>query len=169
MGCVSKEDSRDAHIVDEDSIGVSTKRDSSTFDWNEFREKSLSQSFENSRMYNLSDTLREDFTGDGILDQAVFKKEGERAGILITDGASGKITQFGLGKSIAHIDDFMWVDYWGTVTDSTAIQILTEEDEITGSKEAKLGRVSIFVFEDEVGGGLITFKEGTYHWIHQAD
>lgn len=28
---------------------------------------------------------------------------------------------------------------------------------------------SIVVRKEEVGGGLITFKDGRYVWIHQAD
>lgn len=100
----------------------------------------------------------------------ILKKENETSGIIIKHGQTNQEFKIGFGKSFAHLTEFNWVDYWGLVEDKeTGETTFTEEGEVLGSREVTLQNVSIFVGKKEVGGGLITFRNGNYKWIHQAD
>ncbi len=73
-------------------------------------------------------------------------------------------------KTFAHLTDFNWIDYWGLMEDKETYEtIFSEDGDILGTKEVVLQNPSIFVGIDEGGGGLITFKNGKYEWIYQAD
>lgn len=61
------------------------------------------------------------------------------------------------------------MDYWGVLQDSSTYEIIITNGEIVGDTLVRLENPSIFVRKKEVGGGLITFKDGKYEWIHQAD
>jgi hypothetical protein len=43
-----------------------------------------------------------------------------------------------------------------------------EDGDVLGSKEVKLQNPSIVLGADEAGGGLITYINGKYVWIHQS-
>jgi len=138
------------------------------FDWNEFRKQSLN-GFEKATLYNLTDTIITDFNGDGILDKAIFKKEDETSGVIIIHGQTNEVFRIGFGKPFAHMTEFNWVDYWGLVEDKeTSENMFTEDGELLESKTVKLQNPSIVLHKDELGGGLITFKNGKYVWIHQT-
>jgi hypothetical protein len=47
--------------------------------------------------------------------------------------------------------------------------VLIGEGEIIGEQEFVLANPSIYVRKAEVGGGVITFKDGKFRWVHQAD
>ena len=65
--------------------------------------------------------------------------------------------------------EFDWVDYWGLVEDrETSETTFADDGDVLGSKEVKLQNPSIALGADEVGGGLITFLNGKYVWIHQT-
>ena len=65
---------------------------------------------------------------------------------------------------------FNWVDYWALVEDRETSETTFKEDgDVLGGREVKLQNPSIFVARDEEGGGLITFRNGKYEWVHQAD
>lgn len=134
----------------------------------EFANQGLSYEFKKVATFNLTDTLIADFNGDGKLDQAVFDGKNETSGIVITHGETSEKIKIGFGELFAHLTDFNWVDYWGLVFDSETYEIVIEDDEIIGGKEVKLDNPAIVLRKEEVGGGLITFKEGKYIWIHQA-
>lgn len=136
----------------------------------EYRKQSLS-SFEKVTLYNLKDTIITDFNGDGILDKAFYKKENEISGSVIKHGNTKEEFRIGFGMNFAFWPDFdcNWVDYWGLVQDKeTRETTFTEEGDVLGSREVKLPNPSLFLGADEVGGGLITFLNGKYQWIHQA-
>lgn len=134
-----------------------------------FRKQSLSV-FQKATLYKLTDTITADFNGDGIIDKAFYKKDSETSGIVIIQGQTNKIIRIGFGKPFAHMTEFNWADYWALVEDrKTSETTFKENGDILGGKEVKLQNSSIFVARDEEGGGLITFRNGKYEWVHQAD
>ena len=153
------------------SAGTATdeKKANTSVEHAESYNQDLSYESEGATIFNLTDTLKADFNGLGKLDYAVFIKEIETSGIVITHGESNEKTKIGFGKPFAHLPQFNWVDYWGIVNDSITYEIVIEDAEIIGDREVKLDNTSIVVRKEELGGGLITFKEGEYIWIHQAD
>lgn len=146
-------------------------RNSSTEDnqTEEFRKQSLNR-FEKETLYKLTDTIMSDFNGDGFLDKAVYKKGNETSGIIIIHGKTNDQVKIGFGKQFSHLTEFNWVNYWGLVEDKeTSETTFTEDGDVLGSKDVKLQNPSIVLGADEVGGGLITFINRKYVWIHQAD
>jgi hypothetical protein len=134
----------------------------------EYRKQSLS-GFEKATLYKLTDTITADFNGDGIEDKAYFKKENQNSGIIIKHGQTNEVVKIGFGKKFAHMTEFDWVDYWGLVEDKeTSETTFTEDGDVLGSKDIKLQNPSIVLGADELGGGLITFLNGKYEWIHQT-
>jgi hypothetical protein len=134
----------------------------------DYRKQSLN-GFEKATLYKLIDTITADFNGDGILDKAFFKKENQSSGIIIRHGQTNEVVKIGFGKKFAHMTEFDWVDYWGLVEDrQTSETTFTEEGDVLGSKEVKIQNPSIVLAADEVGGGLITYLNGKYVWIHQT-
>jgi hypothetical protein len=134
----------------------------------EYRKQSLS-GFEKATLYKLTDTITADFNGDGIEDKAYFKKENQNSGIIIKHGQTNEAVKIGFGKQFAHMTEFDWVDYWGLVEDKvTSETTFSEDGDVLGSKDVKLQNPSIALGADEQGGGLITFKNGKYVWIHQT-
>jgi hypothetical protein len=130
---------------------------------------SLSDEFDTEIMFELTDTIKADFNGDGIIDQAVFRIENETSGIIITYGQTEEKIEIGLGKSFAHLADFNWVDSWGLFKGEETFEIVIEDTEIIGDRKVELSNPALIVRREESGGGLITFREGKYIWIHQAD
>jgi len=132
------------------------------------RKKSLS-GFEKATLYKLADTLTADFNGDGTIDRAFYKKENETSGIIIIHGQTNEEIRIGFGKQFAEMGDFNWVDYWGLVQDKeTSETTFSDDGEVIGSRDVKLQNPSIVLGKDEVGGGLITYLNGKYEWIHQT-
>ena len=135
-----------------------------------YQEQHLSLEFKQAKLYNLSETLEEDFNGDGTPDHAQFLIEHDKAGVCITDGQTHEKIKIGLGTNFEEMgDNFSWVDYWGVVKDPTTYEVLIEDGEIVGDTIVHLQNPSIVVRAEEAGGGLITFRNGNYEWIHQAD
>lgn len=157
----------DTSILDNNQLAEQTTIDENQSE--EYRKQSLS-GFEKATLYKLTDTITADFNGDGLLDKAIYKKENETSGIIIIHGKTNDQVKIGFGKQFAHMTDFNWVDYWelfeGTETSETTFK---DDGDILGSKKVKLQNVSIFIGRHEEGGGLISFKNGNYEWIHQAD
>ncbi|WP_026952804.1 hypothetical protein [Algoriphagus mannitolivorans] len=134
----------------------------------EYRKQFLS-GFEKATLYKLTETIMSDFNGDGFLDKAIYKKDNESSGIIIIHGKTNEQVKIGFGKQFAHMTEFNWVDYWGLVQDKeTSETTFTEDGDVLDSKTVKLKNPSIALGEDEVGGGLITYRNGKYEWIHQT-
>lgn len=136
----------------------------------EYRKRSLNE-FEKATLYNLTDTLIADFNGDRFLDQAFYKNDNETFGIIIRHGKTSEEVRIGFGKNFSIWTDFdcNWVDYWALVEDrKTSEKTFSEDGDVLGSREIKLQNPSIALGADEVGGGLITFLNGKYVWIHQT-
>lgn len=125
--------------------------------------------FEHATLYPLTDTITADFNGDGVPDKAICIKDDQASGILIKHGETNEEIRIGFGKPFAHFTAFDWVDYWGLVEDRETYETtLDEEGNVSGSKKVNLQHPSIALGEDGTGGGLITYLNGKYVWIHQT-
>jgi len=130
----------------------------------------LNSQFKQATAFKLSDTIIADFNGDGKVDKAVFKKEKNTSGIIIKHGGTNEEVRLCFGKPFANMTDFDWVDFWGIVKDKETFEIVIDENsEIVDDRTISLENPSIVVRKEEVGGGIITFKNGKYEWIHQSD
>jgi len=145
------------------------KKIQNSTDRTDYNNQDLSYEFREATIFNLTDTIAADFNGDGKLDQAIFRKENETSGIIIIHGETNEVNKIGFGERLAHLSEFNWVDFWGLVNDSETYKVVIEDDEIIGDRKIMLENPSIVVRKEEAGGGLITFKEGKYVWIHQSD
>jgi hypothetical protein len=153
-----------ANITESESVSDTQIRQS--------KEESIESDFSKTEMLELTEILQDDFNGDGILDKSEFRKENGKSGLLVIDGKSNDTVIIGLGKKFAHMDNFNWVDHWGILRDRTTYEILFENNEISGDTIVALENPSIILRQDgddESGGGVITYKDGTYKWIHQSD
>lgn len=139
------------------------------------RKETLNREFKKYKIYRLNETLCEDFNGDGIADKAEFVKSNGKTGIIITDGKSKELTKLGFGNKFAHLTDFDWVNYWGVLIDSSTNEVEFDNNtgDILGSKTVQLKNISIFLRQDEngdgSGGGIITYEDNNYKWIHQTE
>ena len=134
-----------------------------------YQSSSLNSEFENVKHFKLTDSIAADFNGDGQEDQAIFRKEGGTSGIIITHGKSNEEIKIGFGQKFGYLTEFNWVDFWGLVEDSTTYEIIIENAEIIGDTTVRLRNPSIVIRKEEVGGGVITFRNGRYEWVHQSD
>lgn len=155
-------------ISKENQIEIQPKSTKDKKNEDEYRKQSIS-GFGKATLYKLTDTISADFNGDGITDKAYYKKIGETSGIIIKHGKTNEEVRIGFGKQFAHMTEFNWVDYWGLVEDKeTSETTFTEDGDVLDSKVVILQNPSIVLGKDEVGGGLITFINGKYVWIHQT-
>ena len=135
----------------------------------DYQNSSLNSEFENAKYFKLSDSIVADFNGDGQQDRAIFRRDGGTSGIIIKHGKTNEEIKIGFGQKFGYLTEFNWVDFWGLVEDSTTYEIIIEEAIITGDTTARLSNPSIVVRKEEVGGGVITFRNGRYEWVHQSD
>ena len=159
----------DTDTVNTDLKGVIPDLYNSENESSDFENQSADLEFKSLIIFPLKDTISADFNGDGTVDQAVYRKENETSGIIIKHGRTNEEVRFGFGEPFAHLSEFNWVDYWGLVKDDETYEIVIEDAEIIGDRNIELENPSILVRQKETGGGLITFKNGKYQWIHQAD
>jgi len=132
-------------------------------------ESLLKGEFKNFEIFNLSDTIKVDLNGDKILDFAYLSKNDAKQ-MFIIDGQSKITTKIGLDESFGNMgSSFNWVDSWGTTNDKETFEIIIEDNEIIGDGKIELTNTSLFVRKNEAGGGVITFKNGKYIWVHQSD
>lgn len=122
---------------------------------------SLKEYFKDYKVYSLKDSIRIDLNGDQIRDKAYFNSD---KNIIIEDGKSGKETKI----KNASDDDFGWVEYWAVTNDKKTFEITIVNGDIGDEIETTLEYPSIIVRKEGIGG-VITFKNGEYYWIHQAD
>lgn len=130
-------------------------------DYNQGYSQSLKQYFKNYKIYPLEDTIKVDFNGDQTIDKAFFNS---KKNIIIKDGKSGKETMI----KNASDNDFDWVEYWAVTNDKKTFEITIVNYDLGSEVEIPLEYPSIIIRKEGIGG-VITFKNGEYTWIHQAD
>ena len=122
------------------------------------------------QQYTITDTITVDLNGDSIPDLAYFKTNINKNTIVVRDGKTTKEVSIGLDKSFKDIgNNFNWVDNWGTTNDREVYENVIRNEEIIGGKKVRLTNKSLFVGKDDEEGGIITFREGRFLWVHQAD
>jgi hypothetical protein len=167
----TKKDLKDEQRSSQYPKGENNVKDENSYrneDQREGLEEPLS-GFEKATLYKLTDTINADFDGDGIIDKAFYKKDNLTSGIIIINGQTNEEFRIGFNKPFAHFKEFNWVDYWGLVEDrETSETTFSEDGDVLGSKIVNLQNPSIALGADEIGGGLITFINGEYVWIHQT-
>jgi hypothetical protein len=132
-----------------------------------FRVKDLQASFSDFVVYDMLDTISADMDGDGRFEKLYFT--GRQPLLMEIDNGKERI-RIGGDESFKEIgDDFSWADHWGLIGGKSAIENVMRNGEPAYAKKVKLGPASIFIRRDESGGGLITFRDGRYIWVHQAD
>jgi hypothetical protein len=155
-------------ISADNKINVQRKSSEEKLSEQDYRKQSLSE-FKKATLFKLTDTIKADFNGDGALDKAFYEKENGTSGIIIIHGQTNEEVRVGFGKPFTHMTEFNWVDYWGLVEDrETSETTFTEDGDVLTSKDIKLQNPSIVLGKDEVGGGLVTFINGKYVWVHQT-
>ena len=124
----------------------------------------------NFKHYDLGDTINADLNGDDIEDKAYFKISGNNKTLTILDGKTKKEIVLGTDPSFGEMrNNFDWVGFWGITHDKETYQHIIIDGEIIGGKNFKLVNPSIFLGKNEEGGGIITFKNGKFIWVHKAD
>lgn len=158
------------NIDEESEIVVDVENTTITEDeaLEQYRRESLELSFEKATHYNLSDTLIADFNGDGVLDKAYYKNDGKTSGIIIIHGGLNEEVQIGFGNDLIGISNFDWLDSWGVVEDRETEEVIILDDGGLKTVPIQLENPAIAILADEVGGGLITFLNGEYVYIHQT-
>lgn len=129
-----------------------------------FRKLTLATMFKDAHIFKLTDTVFADFNGDGETDRAYFSKAGSRLDLLIA--SKDEVIKVGGHSSFSALgDDFSWASFWALTGDKEL-----EEHLLKGAvRKHRLGPYSLVIQRDEVGGGVVTFKDGQYQWIHMTD
>ena len=147
-----------------------TNKSKGTLSKEDYQNETLKHEFSAFKYFKLTEVIKEDLNGDGISETTKFLTEGEKAGLLIKDGRTGDEVKIGMGETLEPIgDDLSWVDFWGITYDKTTGETVVKDSEIVGGRDISLEHPSIILRKEEEGGGLITFKNGKYIWVHQAD
>jgi hypothetical protein len=134
------------------------------------RNNSIKNEFKIFRIARLKDTIKADLNGDKIVDFAYITNTDDRKEIFVLDGKTKTKTKIGSDSlSVNMPDNFYWIDFWGITEDKQTFEIIVKDDEIVGDTIIRLVNKSIFVRKEEVGGGLITFKDNKFIWVHQSD
>lgn len=127
--------------------------------------------------YTVLETLKPhhlvgDFNGDNKNDISFFieNKKTNKKGICIIHSGSNSCVILGAGiKFYAGGDNFRWVDTWETLPKGETWEAtFTPENELLGEKKVHLLNSSIRICVEEGGCGVITYKKGKYHWVHQG-
>lgn len=125
--------------------------------------------FESTTLFQVDDTISGDFNRDGLEDVAMFTQRNGKQQLEIHHAENSIPIIIGGHSSFEKIgEDFSWVDYWGVIQDSLTQEILIRNGEIVGDTVREIQSPSLVLRKDEVGGGVITFVNGDYIWIHQA-
>lgn len=141
-----------------------------TIELEKSRKKSI-KDFKNPKLYKLTDTIVADLNGDGYVDKTFLKKEKNTSGIIIIHGHTNEQFHIGFGKRFGILENFEceWVDYWVLIEDKkTNETVFSKEGDVEVSKNINLQNLSIYLADDELGGGLITYLNGKYIWVHQT-
>ena len=121
--------------------------------------------------YKISDTIQLDLNCDDFLDKIYFSNESSTRHLIFLDGKNKEAQTFGNTLSIKNElgKDYSWVDFWGITKDTSTWEAVIKDGEILTPTTSILQCPSLVLRSEELGGGIITFKDGVFRWIHQAD
>jgi len=126
--------------------------------------------FKNYKQYKLSDTIKIDINRNGIIDEIFFKKTDSCSTILIKEKGVKLLSVGCENDDLDYPDIVDWVKVWCVVNDKSTRKVLfLENGDIDKDTIVKIKGPSIYLEKIEVGGGLITYKNGKICWIHQSD
>jgi len=124
--------------------------------------------FKKYKEYCLTDTLKIDLNGNGILESVFFSKN--KNNILIKEKGKKLISlSSGGNRANGFYKNYDWVNLWCVVSDSHVSEVIVKEGELLGDKILKLERPSIYIGKETAGGGIITYRNGKLYWVHQSD
>lgn len=117
--------------------------------------------------------IQKDLDGDGKNEIALFVEDqtSKKKGICIVESGSDSCVILGAGKKFyAGGDDFRWVDTWQLIPAGETWETTFEPNgDVLGERKVILENDSLKICVDEGGCGVITYKNGQYIWVHQAD
>jgi|GEM_PF-5500954 len=114
-----------------------------------------------------------DIDGDGK-EETIFlvkNQQSQKEGICITELAEAKdCTIIGAGNIYFDVqDNLSWVQKWLIRSPGETFEITFKDNgDIEGSKQVFLSHSSLGLYNEDDLGGIITYREGGYTWIHQA-
>lgn len=125
--------------------------------------------FQDYKEYRITDTISIDLNGNGILELIYFDKK-DCPKLIIAEKGQGLIS-IGCGKEEykGFPNAIGWVDLWCVVYDKETFEVIVEDEELVGDKIVSLERPSVYVGKEEAGGGIITYRNGEFYWVHQSD
>ena len=126
--------------------------------------------FEKFKPYQITDTIRIDLNGNGIIERVFFDKS-DCAKILIKEEGQ-KLISIGCENQSAldYPKNVGWVNEWCAVSDEKVWEVLfTEDGDIDKDTIVHLERPSIYIGKRESGGGIITYRNDQLYWVHQSD
>jgi len=145
-------------------------KDSILADQIKFDEIKNFDEFNNFKIYKITDTIKEDFNGDGMSD-FIFIDQNHR-GVYFINGKTKNLEKISLDKPFEEmLKETSWIDYWGTTTDKEIEKIDVDKNGDLGeSSKTKIDHVSLFFRKVEEGGGVLTYKSTLkkFIWLHQS-
>jgi|GEM_PF-6021419 len=126
--------------------------------------------FNNYKEYKLSDTIEIDLNQNGVKESIYFKTDSCRKLIISENGFEDIILGCSKQHSNGIPNQIEWVDLWCVVFDKETDEVIVSKKEgIMGDRTITLEGPSIFIGEEEAGGGIITYRDGELNWVHQSD
>lgn len=160
----------DIQTVQTQNNTIQKRTETDTIELEKSRKESI-KDLKNPKLYKLTDTIVADLNDDGYADKAFLKKEKNTSGIIIIHGHTNEQFRIGFGKDFGILEKFEceWVDYWVLIEDKKTYEtVFSKEGDVEGSRNINLENLSIYLAEDELSGGLITYLNGKYIWVHQT-
>ncbi|KQC33362.1 hypothetical protein AAU57_08580 [Nonlabens sp. YIK11] len=125
--------------------------------------------FEKYEEYCLSETIYADLNGNGILEKIYFDNNDCRR--LIIEENDEDLISIGcnMEQTSRFPNDLGWANLWCVVYDQVTVEVLVQDGELIGERTVQLTQPSLFVGKEEAGGGIVTYRNGEYDWVHQSD
>lgn len=111
-----------------------------------------------------------DINGNNILGNIYFKRE--NCSKIIIEEQDQILFEIGCGKesNLKAMTSIDWVNLWCLVYDKQVNEVLFKENgDIDKDTTITLENHGIYMGKEEAGGGIITYKNHEFYWVHQSD